>query len=111
MTPKEQSKVLIVDDRPENLLAIEAVLETLSCKVVRAHSGIEALKMVEENEFATIVMDIQMPGLDGFETTRRIKRLPKAKGIPVIFVTAVYKEDEDIRRAYEAGGIDFFAKP
>lgn len=104
-------KILLVDDRPANLLSLEAVLTHEDYDLTRASSGAEAIRLVEKESFATILLDVQMPGMDGYETARRIKVLPNGKDTPIIFVTAVYTEDEDARRGYEAGGLDYFAKP
>src|SRR6516165_9589018 len=104
-------KILMVDDLPANLLALEAVLGAPNYDLVRAFSGAEAIKLVEEWSFATIILDLHMPGLDGYETARRIKKLPHGAEVPIIFITAVYKESEDVRRGYEAGAIDFIPKP
>lgn len=104
-------KILVVDDIPSNLLAIEAVLDGPEYKLVRAESGAQAVAAVEREAFAAILMDIHMPDMDGYEAARRIKRLPNGRGVPIMFVTAVYKEDEDVRRGYEAGGLDYFSKP
>lgn len=104
-------KILLVDDVPANLTALEAVLEAPDYELVKACSGAEALRRVEEEDFAAIVMDIFMPGLDGYETARRIKRLPRGQNVPIVLVTAVYKEEEDVRRGYEAGALDYFGKP
>lgn len=109
---KNPVNVLIVDDNPANLLALEAVLGAeLECNLVRAHSGDEAIQKVKTENFAAILLDVQMPGLDGYETARRIKRLPRGRDVPIMFITAVYKEDDDMRRGYESGAMDYFAKP
>lgn len=108
---KTPVSILIVDDKPANLLALEAVLGQLEYRLVRANSGAEAIGLVEKEPFAAVLLDIQMPGLDGYETARRIKRMPHGRDIPIMFVTAVYKEDSDMRRGYEAGALDYFAKP
>jgi len=111
MKDDRSAKILIVDDKPANLLALEAVLQSPDYLLVRATSGAEAINLVENETFAAILLDIQMPIMDGYETARRIKRLPHGKDVPIVFVTAVYREDEDIRMGYAAGGIDYFAKP
>src|SRR4051812_37333731 len=86
--PPNGGAILLVDDRPANLLALEAVLEPLRRRLVRASSGEEALKCVLEEDFAVILMDVQMPGLDGFETAALIKQREASRHIPIIFVTA-----------------------
>jgi CheY-like chemotaxis protein len=111
MVHDSEAKILLVDDKPANLLALRAVLESRSYSLVEAGSGAQALALIETTEFAAILLDIQMPGMDGYETARRIKSLPLGKDVPIVFITAVYKEDEDVQRGYEAGALDFFAKP
>ena len=103
--------VLIVDDRPENLLALEAILEPLGCAVVRANSGTEALKHLLKQEFALILLDVQMPVLDGFETAALIKEREKTRHIPIIFVTAISKESSYIFKGYNVGAVDYISKP
>jgi CheY-like chemotaxis protein len=111
MEPPPAVKILLVDDKPANLLALEAVLEAPGYSLIKCFSGLEALERVEKEEFAIIILDIQMPGLDGYETARRIKSFPQCKDIPIIFITSIYKEDKDVEMGYQAGAIDFFAKP
>ena len=108
-TPKP--KILIVDDKRANQLALSAVLED-EFELEFADSGPEAVAAVERiPDLDVILLDIQMPGMDGFQTASAIKRLESAKDIPIIFVTAVYNEDPHIRRGYAVGGIDYFSKP
>jgi CheY-like chemotaxis protein len=103
--------VLAVDDIPANLLALEAVLHD-DCNVVRAHSGAEALSICQERrDIDVILMDVHMPGMDGYETAAAIKKIPGCRDIPLIFITAVYTEDPYVKKGYEAGGIDYFGKP
>jgi PAS domain S-box-containing protein len=104
--------VLAVDDNDANLLALEAVLER-DCNVVSARSGSEAIALLEAKlcDIDVVLLDVHMPDLDGFETAERIKKMEGCEDIPIVFVTAVYKEDPHIRRGYEAGGIDYFGKP
>ncbi|MBA3290774.1 MAG: response regulator, partial [Actinobacteria bacterium] len=87
--PKQPCSILLVDDRPENLLALEAVLAPLNQHLVTAQSGEEALRHLLETDFALILLDVQMPGMDGFETALQIKERPKTKDIPIIFITAI----------------------
>jgi PAS domain S-box-containing protein len=103
--------ILIVDDRPENLLAVEAILEPLGQQLVRAHSGPEALRHLLEREFACILLDVQMPGMNGFETARVIKSRERTKYIPIIFLTAISKEQEYVFRGYAVGAVDYLFKP
>jgi CheY-like chemotaxis protein len=106
-----KAKILLVDDRPENLLALEAILSSLNQELVRADSGEEALKRLLTDEFAVILLDVQMPGLDGFETATHIKRREKTKDIPIIFLTAISNEPHHAFRGYAAGAVDYMAKP
>jgi PAS domain S-box-containing protein len=103
--------ILLVDDRPENLVALEAVLAPLECRLVKATSGAEALKRLLDDDFAVILLDVQMPELDGFETAEYIKRRERTRTIPIIFVTAISKEEHHVFRGYEAGAVDYVFKP
>jgi CheY-like chemotaxis protein len=107
----ERAKVLIVDDRPENLLALEAILGSLHVDLVRAQSGEEALRVLLRSEVALILLDAQMPGMDGYETAGRIKRRQRTKDVPIIFLTAVDKDPSSSYRGYVAGGADYISKP
>jgi CheY-like chemotaxis protein len=107
----EPARILLVDDRPENLLALEAVLGSLGQVLVRAGSGEEALRELLKADFALILLDAQMPGMDGFETAARIKRRTRTKDIPIIFLTAVDKDPDSSYRGYAVGGADYISKP
>ena len=107
----ERAKLLLVDDRPENLLALEAILEPLGQELVRAGSGEEALRYLLHDEFAAILLDVQMPGLDGFQTAELIKERERTRHIPIIFLTAISKDAEHIFRGYGAGAVDYLLKP
>lgn len=107
----EPIHILLVDDRPENLLALEAVLESQQYKLVKATSGEEALRCLLKHEFAVIVLDVQMPGMDGIETAKLIKARDKTKDIPIIFISANSKEAEHLFAGYSAGAIDYMVKP
>lgn len=111
MGVQEPIHILLVDDRPENLLALEAVLESPQYKLVKANSGEEALKCLLRHEFAVIVLDVQMPGMDGIETAKLIKARDKTKDIPIIFISATSKEAEHLFAGYSAGAIDYMVKP
>ncbi|UQZ33531.1 hybrid sensor histidine kinase/response regulator [Paenibacillus sp. PK3_47] len=111
MGVQEPIHILLVDDRPENLLALEAVLESQHYKLVKANSGEEALRCVLKYEFAVIVLDVQMPGMDGIETAKLIKAREKTKDIPIIFISANSKEAEHLFAGYSAGAIDYMVKP
>lgn len=106
-----KAKILLVDDRPENLLALEAILAPLGHELVRANSGPEALKHLLQDEFALILLDVQMPEIDGFETATLIKSREKSRYIPIIFITAISKDPQFIFRGYSVGAVDYIAKP
>ncbi len=103
--------ILLVDDREENLLALEAVLEPTGYRLVKARSGEEALKAVLKDEFAAILLDVQMPGLDGFETAELIRTRRRTRSVPLLFVTAISTTREHVFRGYEAGAVDYLLKP
>src|SRR6266513_1633326 len=105
------TNILLVDDRPENLLALEAILEPLGQNLLYAHSGEEALRRLLQHEVAIILLDVQMPVLDGFETAMLIKQRERTRHIPIIFVTAISKDDEHVFRGYSAGAVDYVFKP
>lgn len=104
--------LLIVDDKQTNLLTFDALLSD-EYRLILAESGEAALRILDDQHkhVDVIIMDVQMPGMDGFETAARVKRLEHAKDIPIIFVTAVFNEDPWVRKGYESGGIDYFSKP
>jgi CheY-like chemotaxis protein len=104
-------RILLVDDRPENLVALEAILGSLDHELIRARSGEEALKALLTNDFAVILLDASMPGMDGFETATRIKRREKTRDIPIIFLTALNNEPQHAFRGYEVGAVDYLTKP
>ncbi len=105
------AKILIVDDQPENLVALEALLSGFDQQIIRAGSGREALKLLLDNEVALILLDIQMPDMDGFETAAMIRQREVSKHIPIIFLTAMYTEDVYESEAYALGAVDFITKP
>jgi phosphoserine phosphatase RsbU/P len=107
----DQPSVLLVDDRRENLLALEAVLEPLPCRLVSVTSGEEALKAMLQENFACVLLDVQMPGMDGFETAELIKGRERTRNVPIIFVTAISKEQHHVYRGYSAGAVDYVFKP
>ncbi|SDJ37891.1 diguanylate cyclase (GGDEF) domain-containing protein [Ferrimonas sediminum] len=104
-------KILIVDDRPENLLTLEGLLEGFVVDLVRATSGEEALAHTLDHDFALILLDVQMPGMDGFEVAELMRGNRKTKHIPIIFVTASYKASEHIFKGYDSGAVDYLLKP
>jgi CheY-like chemotaxis protein len=105
------TRILAVDDREENLTALAAVLDALPVEVVPASSGQAALKELLSDDFALILLDVVMPGMDGFETAQHIKARPRTRDIPIIFLTAAGGESEQAYRGYAAGAVDFLTKP
>jgi signal transduction histidine kinase/CheY-like chemotaxis protein len=103
--------VLIVDDVPANLLALEAVLHPLGVRTVRAQSGAEAIARATERQFALILLDVQMPEMDGFEVARRLRKTTGGRETPIIFLTAIHREARYARTGYEVGGADYLLKP
>jgi CheY-like chemotaxis protein len=111
MAERRSAKILMVDDRPENLLALEAILQCLGHELIRASSGEEALKVLLTTDVAIILLDVQMPGMDGFETAAHVKRREKTRDIPILFLTAIDGEAHQAFRGYAAGAVDYLAKP
>ena len=105
------ARILLVDDRPENLLALEAILGVFDHELVRASSGDEALKALLTDDFAVILLDVSMPGMDGLETATHIKRRERTRDVPIIFLTAVHPDAEHAFRGYSAGAVDYVSKP
>jgi PAS domain S-box-containing protein len=103
--------VLICDDKVDNLTVLEAVLDSNDYQLFRASSGYEALKLVAKEEFACILLDVQMPGMDGFETAVQIRRLAQNRNVPIIFVTAIFGDEAYVHQGYEAGAVDYIFKP
>jgi two-component system, sporulation sensor kinase E len=110
-TSAQKVNILMVDDHPENLLALEAVLTSPNYNLISAHSGKEALKCMLKHDFAVILLDVQMPGLNGFETAKLIKARERTKNIPIIFITAISQEMEHVHQGYSVGAIDYIFKP
>ncbi|MEU6577541.1 response regulator [Streptomyces sp. NPDC046805] len=109
--PADRCNILIVDDMEENLIAFEAVLGPLHQHLVRARSGEEALKAMLRQEFAVVLLDVRMPGMDGFETAANIKRLDQTKDVPIILVTGSEAGAGYAYRGYAVGAADFITKP
>jgi PAS domain S-box-containing protein len=105
------TNILLVDDRPENLLALEGILEPLGQNLLYAHSGEDALRQLLQHEVAVILLDVQMPELDGFETAALIKQRERTRHIPIIFITAISKDEQQVYRGYSAGAVDYVFKP
>ena len=111
MSDREKVNILLVDDRPENLMALEAILGNLGVNLIKASSGEEALRALLREDVAVILLDVQMPGMDGFETAEFIRARRLSKDTPIIFITAIGKSDEQIRRGYKLGAVDYILKP
>ncbi|MFE0509491.1 two-component system response regulator [Streptomyces sp. NPDC058964] len=110
-TTGERAGILLVDDMEDNLIALEAVLGSLNQPLVRARSGEEAMKALLRQRFAVVLLDIRMPGMDGFETAANIKRLDQTKDIPIIFLTGADDDAGYAFRGYATGAADFLTKP
>ena len=111
MNGEPRASILAVDDRPENLFALEAILEPLGHSVVRANSGEEALRHVLQQDFACILLDVQMPGMNGFETAQLIKSRERSRLTPILFLTAISKDEAFIFEGYSVGAVDYMFKP
>lgn len=103
--------VLIVDDRPENLLTLEGILENENLNILKANSGNEALGVMLEHNISLVLMDVQMPGMDGFEVAEIMRSSERTKFIPIIFITAISKQRQHIFKGYESGAVDYLYKP
>jgi len=103
--------ILLVDDRPENLLALETILGDPEYNLVKASSGREALRHLLHQDFAVILLDVQMPEMDGFETAELIRQRPRSEHTPIIFITAIGKSDEFVYKGYVTGAVDYIIKP
>lgn len=110
-TERRTAKVLIVDDRADNLVALEAVLEPLGYELVKATSGTEALHQLLDHEISLIVLDVQMPGMDGFETAALLKARLATRHVPIIFLTAISHDSNFQMRGYNVGAVDYISKP
>ncbi len=104
-------KILIVDDRPANLLAMKKLLAKSQAELFTASSGNEALNRIIDNDFALILLDVQMPDMDGFETAEIMRSSDYAAATPIIFVTAISKEQQHVFQGYETGAVDYMFKP
>ncbi|HWM35774.1 MAG TPA: response regulator [Streptomyces sp.] len=107
----DRSSILIVDDMQENLVALEAVLGPLDQQLVTARSGEDALKAMLRQDFAVVLLDVLMPGMDGFETASNIKRLDQTKDVPIILLTGTDVDADYAYRGYALGAADFLSKP
>ena len=111
MQQTDKPKILIVDDKNENLLLLEGILDTLDVEIISADSGEKGLAKASKHEFALIISDIQMPRMSGYEMLQNIRRIKSCENIPFIFVSGIYKEEDDILKGIQNGAIDFIAKP
>ena len=105
------AKILLVDDQPKNLLALSAMLEPLGQEVVQASSGKEALRYLLRDEFALVLLDVQMPVLDGYEVAELIRARERSRAVPIIFLTAIHRDQGLVARAYTVGAVDYILKP
>lgn len=105
------AKVLIVDDRPENLLTLESLLDEPDIDLVRATSGMEALELTLDHDFALVLLDVQMPGMDGYEVAELMRGNKKTRHIPIIFITAAFRTDVHVFKGYGCGAVDYLFKP
>lgn len=111
MADNLQPNILMVDDRMENLIALEAILEDCPCQLSMATSGNEALTYLLDKDFALVLLDVQMPGMDGFEVAELMRMNKKTQFIPIIFITAISKEQQYVFKGYESGAVDYLFKP
>jgi len=104
-------KVLLVDDVEANLVALEAILGRMSCDLIRASSGNEALRLLLKHDIAVALLDVQMPDMDGYEVAQHVRDNPATRQVPIIFVTATHETEESVLRGYDAGAFDLLFKP
>ncbi len=111
MSSLERVNLLVVDDRPDGLLTIDAVLQCPQYNLVKVSSGKEALLQLQKDDFAAILLDVQMPVMDGFQTAAKIKEIPRARNTPILFITAIHKDPFYIYQGYHMGAVDYIFKP
>src|SRR3954470_8790686 len=104
---EHKPNVLVVDDRPENLLSVEAILEPLDLVIHKASSASAALRCMLDYEFSVVLLDVEMPEIDGFETARLIRARQRTQNVPIIFLTAIDRGDLSVQQGYELGAVDF----
>src|SRR5438093_11450159 len=109
--PVQKANILLVDDHDANLLALEAILDDLGQNLVRARSGEEALKHLLRDDFAVVLLDVRMQGLDGFETAKIIRSREKNRHTPIIFLTAYDTNSLSVEEGYALGSVDLLVKP
>src|SRR3954469_8999339 len=108
---EEKVSILIVDDRPDKMLAYESILSDLKENVVGAHSGKEALRCLLQQDFAVILLDVNMPGMDGFETAAPSRQRVRSELTPIIFVSAINDNENHVSRSYSLGAVDYIGTP
>jgi response regulator RpfG family c-di-GMP phosphodiesterase len=106
-----EQKLLLVDDYEPNLVSLEAILDDDNWTLVKATSGMDALKLLLEHDFSLVLLDVQMPEMDGFEVAEMMRKNPRTQTVPIIFLTAISKEDKYIYKGYQAGAVDYLCKP
>lgn len=104
-------KLLLVDDQPANLVSLEAILDDEDRVLIKANSGSEGLKVLLKEDISLVLLDVQMPGMDGFEMAELMRQRKDTQGIPIIFVTAISKEKQYVFRGYQVGAVDYLFKP
>ena len=109
--PDSPLEILVVDDTPMNLVVLEHMLKRGDLRIYTAQDGQEALELVRDHDFALILLDVQMPGLNGYDTARAIKETPRGAGVPIIFVTSIFQDTENVLRGYEVGAVDYLFRP
>ena len=107
----EKFNILMVDDREENLVTLETIIDNPELHIIKAHSGQEALEATLEYDISLVLMDVQMPGMDGFETAELMRGSERTKNIPIIFITATLRQPKEVFRGYETGAVDYLYKP
>jgi len=107
----KRPKILIVDDKEQNLITLEAILGDFEAEFIKALSGNEALALSLEHDFALAIIDIQMPDMDGYETVKLMRQVKRTRNLPIIYVSAIYKEEFHVVKGIEAGAVDFIVKP
>ena len=110
-TTHEKFNILIVDDRTENLITLESIIQNDELNIIKVMSGNEALAMMLEHDISLVLLDVNMPGMDGFETAELMRGSERTKSIPIIFITATYRQPKQIFRGYETGAVDYLYKP
>ena len=110
-SPDDRINILLVDDEPKNLTVLESILDDPGYRLVKAASADEALLALVAEEFGLLILDIRMPDMNGFELAQMIRQRKKTAGVPIIFLTAYYNEDQHVLEGYESGAVDYLHKP